>query len=87
VNPQGTFFDYIGVFADDRLSHGQHADEFGTYLGQFDIVNGRPVSHGKGMLQFTNGDIYDGSWKHGQFHGQGCYIYAKNKDDEEAGYA
>ena len=63
--PSGTVLDFIGSFTDDVLTHGQHKDEFGTYLGQFAIQNGRPISHGKGMLQFTNGDIYDGNWSQG----------------------
>lgn len=31
--------------------------------------------HGRGILVYTNGNIYDGDWKQGMKHGEGCLSF------------
>ena len=78
----------MGQFENGRLVHGQHMDEFGTYLGHFSAHEDAPNKvyfEGQGLLQFKNGDVYQGEWKDGQFEGYGTFQYAKSTtiDDEE----
>ncbi len=35
--------------------------------------------HGYGVLQFLNGDIYSGEWKHNKKDGSGLYKYADGR--------
>eukprot|EP00796_Vickermania_ingenoplastis_P006242 gene6242-4492_t len=45
--------------------HGQH-------------LNGAP--HGQGVMQYRNGDTYDGAWMYGRRHGHGTYTSAVSGD-------
>ena len=44
-----------------------------VYLGE---VNGSNQPHGPGMRVSSNGQIYIGYWKNGEFHGEGFYYIA-----------
>ena len=35
--------------------------------------------HGKGRLQYKNGDLYDGGWRKGLRHGVGVFVWGKDK--------
>ena len=45
----------------------------GIYSGQYDSVNLCP--QGDGIMQFDNGDTYEGSWSQGKKHGTGKMTY------------
>lgn len=49
--------------------------------------------NGKGVLNFRNGDKYEGDWKDGKMDGNGVYEYANGgkyvgefKDDNKSGH-
>ena len=44
----------------------------GYYKGE---VNGGTMADGKGVMKFSNGDIYDGNWKNGKMNGKGAMLY------------
>lgn len=47
-------------------------DDGRTYTGQ---RNGRGKIEGQGRMTWPNGDVYDGQWKKGVFHGEGTYNF------------
>ena len=53
-----------------------------------DKKSGRHYFHGKGLMKFAGGDVYEGMWEDGQMHGYGFYFYAEDfegsdSEDEE----
>mmetsp|Transcript_2777 Transcript_2777/g.6631 ORF Transcript_2777/g.6631 Transcript_2777/m.6631 type:complete len:145 (-) Transcript_2777:111-545(-) len=45
----------------------------GHYTGE---LKGKFVKHGKGVLSYTDGAVYDGEFKDGVFHGMGTFTWA-----------
>lgn len=37
------------------------------------------VPHGKGILKFPDGAVYDGEWEAGTYHGKGKYVFPDGK--------
>ena len=64
-----------GTFEDGRIVRGIRivSSLKSKYIGDF---NQHASPHGNGRLQFANGDVYDGAWKNGSFHGEGTYTFA-----------
>ena len=78
----------IGKFENDKLVNGQLKSKDGVYLGQFEQEkkSGRHYFHGKGLMKFASGDVYEGMWEDGQMEGYGFYFYAEDfegSDSEE----
>ena len=61
------------------LSHTlQTIDECGDcYTGQLCPVTSR--QHGRGVMQYVNGESYAGEWENGQQHGQGVMCYTDGR--------
>lgn len=56
----------------DGVFFGTHVWEDGsTYEGEFRADRGRYAYHGRGLMQYADGWIYDGMWKDGLKHGDG----------------
>jgi len=73
---------FAGRFEDDELVGGQVFCQDGEYLGTF--APKTRAFQGHGIMKFKSGDIYDGEWKDGLMHGQGCFVYGKIfADDSE----
>jgi len=53
-----------------------------AYTGETN-VRGKP--HGQGIMEWANGDRYEGQWKDGKKHGHGVYEYASG-DRSEGGF-
>ena len=52
-----------------------------TYEGETTYYNGESVPHGKGILKYTNGIIYEGSFRYGKYDGFGKLSFDRNPDD------
>ena len=44
----------------------------GYYEGD---VNSSTLADGKGVMKFSNGDVYDGDWENGKMNGKGAMLY------------
>eukprot|EP00546_Thalassionema_frauenfeldii_P005033 CAMPEP_0178910528 /NCGR_PEP_ID=MMETSP0786-20121207/9146_1 /TAXON_ID=186022 /ORGANISM="Thalassionema frauenfeldii, Strain CCMP 1798" /LENGTH=491 /DNA_ID=CAMNT_0020582787 /DNA_START=45 /DNA_END=1517 /DNA_ORIENTATION=+ len=42
----------------------------GVYTGEAYASQGESIAHGRGKLRFSNGDTYEGRFKHGEMHGE-----------------
>lgn len=59
---------------EERAPEPQDVDtSAGHYLGFLDAAG---KFHGKGRMEYTDGDVYDGTWDAGQRSGQGTCVYA-----------
>ena len=69
---------FIGSFLDGYWTTGVlHMHPSGAvYTGEFTHRNGRHYRHGRGRIEFPNGDWYDGGWRYDQRHGQGEEYHA-----------
>ena len=47
-----------------------------VYTGQFKKKSGKPVKHGKGIMTYKNGNVYDGSWKNNTKNGNGVFTWS-----------
>jgi hypothetical protein len=47
-----------------------------SQMRYFGTKNEKGERHGRGVLQYANGDLYDGEWNCNKKHGKGCYTYA-----------
>jgi len=47
--------------------------DFATFSGYIDENR---IPHGKGIMRFDNGNVFDGDWVHGVINGQGKMTYA-----------
>jgi hypothetical protein len=72
-SPTGTYTgDRIHGFRDGigRMVYPEDDPQYRKeYVGDWK----RDLCNGKGVMRFTNGDIYDGWWKDDQIHGHGIY--------------
>lgn len=48
----------------------------GTYEGEYTIVDGVELAHGKGKYTYNTGDIYEGEFKEDMLHGKGTYTWS-----------
>ena len=64
---------FTGKFTLGAPSEGEmlFADMDERYVGQLY----KNVQEGQGMMQFFNGEIYNGAWHDGFMHGNGLYSY------------
>lgn len=72
--------DYAGRFHEGQLLHGEVKSPEGVYLGEF--APDTRIYHGRGVMKFTSGDVYDGKWANGLMHGHGRLVYSKIFADE-----
>ena len=49
------------------------ADPFGRSYTYSGTVNEAGEPHGKGVEEWTNGDVFEGGYRNGKRHGKGCY--------------
>ena len=56
-----------------------------TYIGDFRFAQPSGLASGRGVIEFGNGDRYEGEMKDGQFDGQGSYT-SKNGSRYEGGW-
>ena len=66
-------FDYHHLLKDDSFSVKQYKDSI--YRGQIDIT-GTMKRHGKGVLVYNSGRVYEGTWHQDKRHGNGYEIFA-----------
>ena len=51
---------------------GDDIEVAGYYEGD---VNSSAMADGKGVMKFSNGDVYDGDWENGKMNGKGAMLY------------
>ncbi|KAL7549936.1 hypothetical protein ACHAWF_013191, partial [Thalassiosira exigua] len=69
---------YKGKFL-DRMKHGigectfrngdEYSDKEGVYEGNF----ANNLCHGQGTIKYSNGEVYEGGWAKGNWHGKGVW--------------
>lgn len=64
---------YSGSFVEDDaiLTQGTKMFEVGLYTGDLKNLKNRLIRHGKGRLELTNGDVYDGHFRNNKKYGTG----------------
>ena len=70
INESGAFY-FAETNSDLIEKAGFSGNELGVQFGHFkeNIFNGR------GIFQFSDGEVYDGEWKDGKRNGRGAYTY------------
>ena len=77
--------EFVGEFENGKMVHGQMKAAEGEYLGQFGQgEDGKYFYHGKGLMKFATGDVYEGRWENGQMHGYGVYVYHEDFEDSDS---
>jgi len=52
----------------------------GTYNGEYIIKKDKQIRNGKGIMTYTNGDVYEGNWENNEKNGEGTMTYGKDGD-------
>ena len=71
--------DSSGKLDDIRLDATMSDGAFGWKEYSSGVYHGRIFNferHGHGVLEFSNGDVYDGEWQDDKMHGRGKYTWA-----------
>ena len=65
-----------GYFEKGRCRKGLRVSASGhTYTGEYHSTQGSGIFEGSGQIRFINGDVYEGHFRLGRFHGTGKYSF------------
>ena len=57
----------------------------GTYIGEYIVINGKKIPHGRGVKTYASGSKYDGEWEGDKGNGRGVFTWA-NGDKYDGEY-